>query len=88
MARWLIKIEGWGPIIQNDDLTWEEKRDKLAILLRSSQWFKVTGEDSDLDMAIMDLEDSPSDDDAEQALWTIYNLADEDRVWLDPSLTA
>ena len=86
MPKWAGTVEGWGAIIQDDSLEWEEKRDKLSSLLRESEWFKdAGGEDSDLDMAIMDLEDSPTIEDADNAIWSIYNLANSEMIWLDPT---
>lgn len=80
--KWRIEIRGWGKVIQDDSLEWDAKRDKLVGILKASAWYK--DEDDDLGMAIMDLEDSPTIEDADEAIWSIYNLADDDRVWLDP----
>ena len=82
MKKWRIEIHGWGKVIGDDDLEWDVKRDKLVGLLKASSWYK--DEDDDLGMAVMDLEDSPTIEDADEAIWQIYNLADDDRVWLDP----
>lgn len=82
MRKWRIEIHGWGKVIGDDDLDWDVKRDKLVGLLKASSWYK--DEDDDLGMAVMDLEDSPTIEDADEAIWQIYNLADDNRVWLDP----
>ena len=82
MKKWRIEIHGWGKVIGDDDLEWDVKRDKLVGLLKASSWYK--DEDDDLGMAVMDLEDSPTIEDADEAIWQIYNLADDDPVWLDP----
>lgn len=81
--RWRIEIRGWGKVIGDDDLDWDAKRDKLVGILKASSWYK--DEDDELGMAVMDLEDSPTIEDADEAIWQIYNLADDNRVWLDPT---
>lgn len=80
--KWRLVIQGWGKVIEDESLDWDAKRDKLVEILKASPWYK--GEDDELGMAIMDLEDSPSIDDADNAIWQIYNLADSDKVWLSP----
>lgn len=82
MKKWRIEILGWGSTIEDESLDWKAKRDKLVEILKASAWYK--DEDDDLGMAIMDLEDSPTIEDADEAIWEIYNLADHDRVWLSP----
>jgi hypothetical protein len=87
MAKWLYEIKGWGKVIESE-APFEAKRSALVALLRGSEWFKVidqAGIDDELEFAILDLEESPSEEDADQAIWSIYNLADSDRVWLSPS---
>ena len=85
-SKWKYTVKGWGKIIQSDDEDDMAKRDQLVALLKESQWFKEQedGEDSELAYAIMDLEDSPTVEDVDMALWEIYNLADAQRAWLDP----
>lgn len=85
--RWKLEVKGWGKVIEDEALPYEAKRDALAKLLRESAWFKMidqAGVDDRLENAILDLEASPTESDADQAIWSIYNLADDDGVWLDP----
>ena len=84
--KWKETIHGWGKVIEDDSLEYAEKQSRLVALLRNSPWFKdqAEGEDSGLAMAVMDLEDSPDEEAADQALWEIYNLADSDLIWLEP----
>lgn len=82
--KWRLEVKGWGKLIEDESMPYEAKRDALAKLLRESAWLKSKEEDSDLEMAILDLEDSPSEEDADQAIWSIYNMADDEGVWLDP----
>lgn len=83
MAQWRHTLHGWGTILLSDD-DFSVKRAKLVALLRESQWFKDQddGDDSELGSAIFDLENAPTAEDGEQAMFSIYNLADADRVWL------
>ena len=84
MPEWKSEIKGWGSIIESDD-EFPVQRDKLVALLRDSDWFKSQDEDSDLAWAVDDLEYSQSAQEAdEDALYRIYKLADDDRVWLSP----
>lgn len=84
MTDWKYTVNGFADIIQSEELDDLTKRDKLVTLLRESAWYKEqdAGEDSELYYAVMDLEDSPTVEDIDQALEEIYNLADEERAWL------
>lgn len=87
MSKWKYQVKGWGSLVQNESLTFQAKKARLVKLLRDSEWYKnqEEGEDSDLADAVLDLElaGNPEDADAD-ALWRIYNLADDQGVWLDP----
>ena len=87
MSVWKYTVQGWGKIIQDEsehDIL--VKRDGLVKLLRGSDWYNDQDdpEKSDLEYAIKDLEDAVENDDIDNALWEIYNLADNDKAWLDP----
>jgi hypothetical protein len=88
MAKWLYEVKGWGKVIESDD-PFEVQRDKLVVLLRDSEWFKAPKdeyEQDELESAIDDLEYAQSAGEADDdALYRIYNQADEQRVWLDPA---
>lgn len=89
---WKYTVKGWGAVIGADDdvLDFAAKRDRLVALLLESDWYRDQGDDDDereyseLGQMIQDLRDSPTDSDADQVLWEIYNLADDARAWLDP----
>ena len=87
-ARGKFKIKGWGKVIDSEDLDFPAQRDQLVALLRGSAWFKADKDEDaqeELEWAIDDLECSKSAEDADNdALYRIYNLADEQRVWLSP----
>jgi len=87
MAKWLYEIKGWGKVIESED-KFAVRRDKLVALLRGSEWFKAEKDEDaqeELEWAIDDLECASSAREADDdALYRIYNQADEQRVWLSP----
>lgn len=88
MAKWLYEIKGWGKVIDSEDLDFLAQRDQLVALLRGSEWFRAEKDEDtqeELEWAVDDLECSESAEDADNdALYRIYNQADEQRVWLSP----
>ena len=84
MASWKIEIKGFGSIIEDESASYASKVEKLAALLRGSAWYAADGgEDGELERLIEDLEMCDSDS-GDYSLGLIYDLADEQRVWLDP----
>ena len=96
---WKYSIKGWGAIIDGDEpesadpdvvYDYAGRRDRLVALLLDSDWYHDQGSDDDerldseLGQAIQDLRDSPTITDTDQAIWSIYNLADDQRAWLEP----
>lgn len=93
---WKYTVKGWGEIIDGDeespDVVYDfaSRRDRLVALLLESDWYRDQGSDDDertdseLGQAIQDLRDSPTITDTDQAIWSIYNLADDQRAWLEP----
>ncbi len=93
---WKYTVKGWGKIIDGDepdkDVVYDfaSRRDRLVALLLGSDWYRDQGSDdderehSDLGLAIQDLRDSPTITDLDQAIWSIYNLADDQSAWLEP----
>lgn len=76
--------DAWKP--WEDEQTqeaFERSRDAAVEVLRNSDWVRKDHEEyDDLWCAIDDLKDSPDADVADEALWTIYNMADDERVWI------
>jgi hypothetical protein len=87
MAKWLYEIKGWGKVIESE-APFEARRSVLVALLRGSEWFKAEKDEDaqeELEWAIDDLECAGSAGEADDdALYRIYNQADEQRVWLSP----
>lgn len=87
MRTWKWEVTGWGKVICNDRLSLVAKRDKLIELLRESDWYVASGgEDGELEDRIQDwLSSEETERELEYGLERIYDLADDDGVWLDPS---
>jgi hypothetical protein len=81
---WKLEVKGFGSIIEDESLGYAAKVEKLAALLRGSEWYRREGEDGELEDLIFDLEVA-DDDSGDYCLGRIYDLADEQRVWLDPA---
>lgn len=86
MAEWKYTVEGWGKIFHADEPDTRVKRDQLVELLRASQWYAAQedGEESELAQRINDLEHCDVVTEMDKPLWEIYNLADDQRAWLNP----
>jgi len=94
---WKYSIKGWGAILEDDEndpdgvvvYDFLARRDRLVARLLDSDWYRDQGSDDDermaskLGQAIQDLRDSPTMTDTDVALDGIYDLADEQRAWLD-----
>ena len=93
MTEWRYVIPGWGKVIEpvdehgrdiDDGLSWLQIRDRLVGLLENSSWYKHQPAGSDLHEAIAEFKQADDDEDVEDLLMRIYDLADEQRCWLDP----
>lgn len=80
-AVWLATIR-LGDVWKNPELSFEERRDAIVSRIKSSNWY---GEGDDLTLAdIVDgLSEAEDADDFDDAWDALYDLADEDRVWID-----
>lgn len=87
MRTWKREVTGWGKVICNDRLSLVAKRDKLIELLRESDWYVASGgEDGELEDGIQDwLSSEETERELEYGLERIYDLADDEGVWLDPA---
>lgn len=93
MNMWRYVIPGWGQVIEPRDLhgreicdnaTPQEIRDRLAALIEQSDWYKHQPTTSALRDALTVFKAADDDDSIQDALITIYNLADDEHCWLDP----
>lgn len=55
----------------------------VATRLRNSNWYRTSDEFSNLRGAVEELEDVEDADDFDAVMETIYDLADDDRIWLN-----
>ncbi|WP_059015788.1 hypothetical protein [Mycobacterium sp. M26] len=85
MANWKFVVNGWGSILKGDG-DGLERRDQIAALLRASEWYasQEQGDESELARKISEFEACDDEIEAEAVLWSIYDLADEERAFLDP----
>ena len=88
ITDWQYEIPEWATVVEADE-DWEIRRDNIVKLLRESDWFNDDTideyEHEQLEEAIDDLSMTPTALAADQdAMWRIYNLADEQRCWLNP----
>jgi hypothetical protein len=63
---------------RNEAMTFEERRDAIIGRIRESGW-----QSEDLDNAIDELAEAEDADDFNEVWDLIYDLADEERVWID-----
>jgi hypothetical protein len=78
LPRWDRTIQ-LGDVFHNEDMTFEQRRDAIVARVRESGW-RIDGVLEDLLEELSDAEDS--EEFGEQ--WDeIYDLADEDRVWIE-----
>jgi hypothetical protein len=63
-------------------MTFEQRRDAIAAAIRSSGWLRMTASAEHLEDLLKSLA-SAADADRFDEVWDeVYDLADEDRVWI------
>lgn len=82
MPHWEYKIR-LGDVWKNDELTFEQQRDAIVVRFRRSRWYLMSGAHSDLHELIDELAEAEDAEDFDEAWVQIYNLADEDRAWIE-----
>ena len=69
-------------VFRNNNITFGEKRDRIARILRRSDWFEHEGEWSDLHEVVDNISDA-EDREVFDSWWDeLYDLADYARVWI------
>ena len=81
MAIWLYKID-LKDVWHNDELSFEEKRNEIVKRLRDSSWFKDSYS-FELEDLIDWLELTGNVQEFDHQFRYIYDLADEDRTWIE-----
>lgn len=69
-------------VFHNDDLTFEQRRDKIVARVRQSVWFKSKDESDDLPQWVEELADAEDTGEFDPVWGAIYDEADYDRVWI------
>jgi hypothetical protein len=82
MRGWNEKIE-LADVFHNDDLSFTERRDIIVARIKRSRWYHQADIDNGDLLDIVDaLADSDTEDEFDGSWDELYDLADEDRVWV------
>lgn len=79
---WSRRVEGIRDVLTDDDLSFEDKRDRFAEMLEASAWFKDAEEYGELWQCWDEIKDAEEEDHFDYCLNEIYDLADDERVWI------
>ena len=79
---WTYKVMGIKDIIQDDSLDTETKGKKIAKTIRASRWGRSLEEGDTLFSVLENLEETLGDEDFNNWLDEIYDMADADRAWI------
>lgn len=72
-----------GGVFRNQEMTFEQRRDGIVAALRSSGWPRVAADPQGLAELFEELADT-ADGDSFDVVWdVVYDVANEDRVWID-----
>ena len=81
MAVWLDEIDLTGaPEVVGG--VWEPRRDAFVKAIKASEWYEVHGEGSTLHWYVREIEQAQVSSDFVLYMHGVYNVADEDRVWI------
>lgn len=75
----IIRLNG---IWRDDELTFEEKRDRIAAIFKGNKWLEQT-EDTSLADFVEELGDAGNEEDFCAVMQYILEIADWDRVWIE-----
>lgn len=81
MPHWKHRVH-LVDVFYNDDLSFEQKRDKIAYRLERSGWLKSSDESSHIHMLVSELKSSDTPDEFDFVWDEIYDEADRDRCWI------
>jgi hypothetical protein len=81
---WEHKIR-LGDVWQDEELDFEQRRNKIVARIRASAWFKGYGEFDDLPQIVEELSGIEDADGFDEVWDSLYDIADYDRVWIDRS---
>lgn len=81
MNKWKMTIDLRGTF-HADDMSFIERRDVIVERMRKSRWYKGYNEYDYLPELIDELSETPNESDFDMVWDTIYDIANEDRVWI------
>lgn len=81
MARWELTIR--FPFFHDDDLDFGVKRDRIVDKIKNSGWRDITPYPDTFDDLVADLSNSTGTSEFDAWWDELYDLADDDRVWLE-----
>jgi hypothetical protein len=72
-------------VFHNDAMSFEQRRDAIVRRVRSSGWLGASDEGDEIHGILTDLEHSTNADEFDNLWDEMYDLADQDRVWIRTS---
>jgi hypothetical protein len=72
-----------GDFWHNDDVPFEEKRDRFVQRVKDSGWLKRGDQADELECLLDEIGDTETVSDFDWVFSAIYNIADYDRVWFE-----
>lgn len=82
LPSWDRKIR-LAEVFRNEDMGFEQRRDAIVARLLASSWLRERGDYDDLSDLIVDLGEAADVGEFDRVWDAIYDLADEDRVWIE-----
>jgi hypothetical protein len=82
MANWKLTVV-FADFWRNEEMTFEQKRDLAVKRIKGSRWINITDQPEWLEEITEGLEASWDTSSFDFAMIDLYDLADEDLVWID-----
>jgi uncharacterized protein YdaT len=83
MAKWRERIDiadAWHA----HDAPFEQRRDAIVSAIKASAWYARSLTDGTLELLVEELEAAKDGDEFDGPMSSIYDLADDERVWVGP----
>lgn len=80
MPEWKYKVN-LRDVFHMPDLTYIERRDKIVLRIRESDWYRDHAVD-DLEDILLELEDAENTGEFNAAWNDLYDVANEHRAWI------
>ena len=82
MPHWNISLN-LTDLWRNEDIGFEEKRDKIVAVIKASGWRKITPYPDYFDSLVDEVAETLNITEFDLAFSEIYDQADADRVWIE-----